>query len=135
MSAITKLVVLKVTPMGAVRSNGKKSQYHTKNGQRVKKYVNYKKKLAWLLRQQKVDNIPNTLEFLTFYMPIPNNNNKKYLDRVGKLHKQKPDLDNLVKGLLDANGKEDSHIAWIKNGLKKEWCLKGEERIEFGIKE
>jgi len=134
MSATTKDFVIKVIPMGAVRSNGRKSMYHSKNGSRVSSYVSYKKTIAWELKKLKVEEIPSEIEYLRFYMPIPNTKLKKYRDRVGKLHTQKPDLDNLMKAFLDANGKEDSHIAAINGGLKKIWCLPEETRIEFGIK-
>jgi Holliday junction resolvase RusA-like endonuclease len=41
----------------------------------------------------------------------------------GKLHKQKPDLDNLLKGLLDALYREDSHVASV--WAEKRWAPNG----------
>ena len=58
--------------------------------------------------------------FLEFYMPMPKSwSKKKKLDLLNKPHQQKPDIDNLVKGVMDAIFKEDSHVHTIY--AKKIW--------------
>lgn len=58
--------------------------------------------------------------FLEFYMPMPKSwSKKKKLDFLNKPHQQKPDIDNLVKGVMDAIFKEDSHVHTIY--AKKIW--------------
>ena len=42
---------------------------------------------------------------------------------IGKPHQQRPDIDNLVKGLMDALLEEDSHIHTVY--AKKIWAEKG----------
>ena len=68
----TKTIVLDITPQGAVRSNGKNSMYHPTKGKRLKKYVQYKRDLALLMRYQGIQNLPGEIEELVFMMPIPN---------------------------------------------------------------
>jgi len=51
-----------------------------------------------------------------FHMPFPKSWSKKRREeasRLGGLHQAKPDLDNLVKGLLDALTSEDSTVGVI----------------------
>ncbi len=58
--------------------------------------------------------------FLEFYMPMPKSwSKKKKIDFLNKPHQQKPDIDNLVKGVMDAIFKEDSHVHTIY--AKKIW--------------
>lgn len=137
-----KHIVLEIEPMGAVRSQGKRSFKNPNKAKALARYVKYKEKLQWLMLSQGVRDLPNTLEYVIFKMPIPNPNRKgiskkdreKYLSRIGELHLQKPDLDNMLKGLLDANGKDDSHIACINGPFKKVWCAHEHGSICFGIK-
>lgn len=49
---------------------------------------------------------------ITFIMPIKNKKNKD-----GMPHKQRPDIDNLLKGFLDAILEEDSYI-WDVRAIK-----------------
>jgi Holliday junction resolvase RusA-like endonuclease len=48
---------------------------------------------------------------------------------VGRPHQQKPDLDNLLKALVDACYQEDKGI-WNYGELKKLWDYKGSIIIE-----
>lgn len=61
-----------------------------------------------------------------FHLPVPESysNTKKAL-LAGTLHDQKPDSDNLCKGLLDALFSEDKAVACIQ--AIKLWCVEGEE--------
>jgi Holliday junction resolvase RusA-like endonuclease len=47
---------------------------------------------------------------------------KKIMD--GKPHQQVPDIDNLLKALLDSIHKDDRHI-WHLAGMQKVWGLEG----------
>ena len=58
--------------------------------------------------------IADTLN-VVFYLPMPASwSNKKRAEMLGKPHKQKPDIDNLVKALLDAVLDDDSHVYEIR---------------------
>lgn len=58
--------------------------------------------------------------FLEFYIPMPKSwTKKKKAEYAGKIHQQKPDIDNLLKGVMDAMFKEDSHIHTVY--AKKTW--------------
>ena len=58
----------------------------------------------------------------TLSMPKSWSQKKREL-MLGKPHTQKPDIDNLVKALLDANFKEDSQIHTIQ--AHKRWGVSG----------
>ena len=52
---------------------------------------------------------------VVFYLPMPASwSNKRRTEMLGKPHKQKPDIDNLVKALLDAVLDDDSHVYEIR---------------------
>ena len=136
----TRTIELEITPQGAVRSNGKNSMYHPTKGKRLKRYVKYKKDLAFLMKVNKIANLPGEIEGLTFMMPIPNPavGSKKVkeekLSRIGKPHQMKPDFDNLIKPILDASGKDDSHV-WRCGEMKKIWTEFGKGKIIITLKE
>jgi len=62
---------------------------------------------------------------IEFYLPLPKSYSKKKREELmGQPHEQKPDIDNLVKGLLDALLKEDKGVhtiiaskSWANNGM------------------
>lgn len=63
-----------------------------------------------------------------FFMPMPKSwSKKKKAEMNGTLHQQKPDVDNLLKALLDSIFKDDAHIADIR--ATKIWSVEG--RIEI----
>ena len=63
-------------------------------------------------------------QHICFNMPMPKSwSKKKQQETVGKPHKQKPDVDNLCKALLDAVLVEDSHIYDIR--ITKYWAEEG----------
>ena len=133
-------IEIDITPQGAVRSNGKGSMYHPTKGPRLKRYVKYKKDLAFLMKINKIGNLPGEIEGLTFMMPIPNPavGSKKVreekLSRIGNPHQMKPDFDNLIKPVLDASGKDDSHV-WRCGEMKKIWTNFGNGKIIITLKE
>lgn len=57
---------------------------------------------------------------ITFYLPIPQSwSKRKKREMLGEPHRQKPDLDNLIKALGDALYGDDSCIASIQ--ARKVW--------------
>ncbi|MDE1866451.1 MAG: RusA family crossover junction endodeoxyribonuclease [Thaumarchaeota archaeon] len=67
-----------------------------------------------------------TLDIL-FYLPMPESwSIKKKLAKTGMPHDQKPDIDNLVKGFIDAFKVEDKTVHDIR--ARKYWGTEG--RIE-----
>lgn len=63
-------------------------------------------------------------DYITFILPMPDSwNQKKRNDMRDRPHQQKPDIDNLLKALLDAIHEDDSHIHSI--GGRKLWGDKG----------
>lgn len=59
---------------------------------------------------------------VTFYLEMPSSwSHRKRAEMDGKPHRSRPDLDNLVGGLMDAVLPEgDSHISML-SGLRKVW--------------
>jgi Holliday junction resolvase RusA-like endonuclease len=69
--------------------------------------------------------IPESNARIIFYLPMPDSWSKKKKEQMlGKPHQQKPDIDNLVKGILDATYKDDSTVWDIK--AAKYWGRRGE---------
>lgn len=66
---------------------------------------------------------------ITFYLPMPLSwSNKKRVREDGKPHKQRPDIDNLVKSFLDALCEDDSYVWRVE--AQKYWSVSG--AIEVG---
>jgi Holliday junction resolvase RusA-like endonuclease len=66
---------------------------------------------------------------VVFVLPMPKSwSNKKRLEMDGQPHRQRPDIDNLCKSLLDAIFSDDSHVHSMS--LRKIWGVRGEIRIE-----
>jgi Holliday junction resolvase RusA-like endonuclease len=65
-------------------------------------------------------------DHITFVIPIAKGRLKEGLE--GQPHTQRPDVDNLCKGLMDAILKEDSHIYDIR--ITKVWGLEGQIIID-----
>lgn len=65
---------------------------------------------------------------VTFYLPMPISWSKRKRKKMnGTAHQQKPDIDNLVKALLDAVLSDDSHVYSVK--AEKYWSDKPGFRI------
>ena len=61
---------------------------------------------------------------VVFCIPMPKSwSKKKRLEMDGKAHQQRPDIDNIMKGLMDSLFQEDSHIHTIY--AKKIWGARG----------
>ena len=84
----------------------------------VLRYWAYKDEL-----NEKIKDIDIELDdelYLEFYISMPKSwSKKKRIEYFNKPHKQKPDIDNLVKGVMDAIFKEDYHVHTIY--AKKIW--------------
>lgn len=62
---------------------------------------------------------------ITFVIPFPKSYSKKKKTSLdGQPHTIKPDVDNLMKSVLDAIYKDDSHI-WHIGSIKKIWGFEG----------
>lgn len=62
---------------------------------------------------------------IEFRLPMSRSwSKKKWQSLAGQYHQQKPDIDNLVKGFMDAFHTDDAHVAVIHAG--KYWCMDGE---------
>jgi Holliday junction resolvase RusA-like endonuclease len=62
---------------------------------------------------------------LEFFLPMPPSWSKKKRARMkGQPHRQKPDIDNLVKSFLDALLGDDSTV-WHLAGQEKRWSEHG----------
>jgi len=90
---------------------------------RHKRYKKYKDDLRWLWDGA----FPCEMTF-RFCLPMPNSwSEKRKRESEGKPHQSRPDLDNLVKGVLDALLDEDS-LVW-RFSAEKIWGYEG--RIEI----
>tara|TARA_R110000824_G_C15163962_1_gene672175 strand:+ start:703 stop:1083 length:381 start_codon:yes stop_codon:yes gene_type:complete len=75
----------------------------------VLKYWEYKDKIRTWAWDNKF-NLGNEI-CVIFYIPMPKSwSKKKKIEMLGQNHQQRPDIDNLLKGLMDALLEEDSHI-------------------------
>lgn len=62
---------------------------------------------------------------VTFFIPMPQGwSQKKKKEMIGSPHRQKPDLDNLVKAINDALCPDDDAGIW-ETYAKKVWDIKG----------
>lgn len=126
-------LILDIEPMGYVRT----TQTQKWVDKRYKKYQNWKDtiRLLWLSEILKAGYKTDTLKFsiidsITFYVTVPVGEKLKgkkleeRLERVGKPHQMKPDIDNMVKAFMDAVMKEDSHVHTI-GMTKKIWGIHG----------
>ena len=89
----------------------------------IERYYEYKDKLKEAARKAKY--APSDRLDIMFSIRMPNSwSNKKKQEMLNKPHKQRPDIDNLLKGFMDILLEEDSHI-WHVNATKY-WGLDNE---------
>lgn len=104
-AAITRRVYLPVTPLGKPRM--------TQRDKWAKRpaVVRYRDYCDAVRKHWPEIPFPAAGASLAFHLPMPRSwSKKKRLEMIGKGHQQKPDIDNLVKALLDALHIEDKHI-------------------------
>ena len=76
----------------------------------VKKYRDY----SDVLKLHAIHFQKSSSLFIRFEMPMPNSwSKKKKMKMHQKPHQQKPDIDNLVKAVLDSLFHDDSHVFYI----------------------
>lgn len=112
---------------------GRYGTYTPKKTQEYEEYV----KMCWFAKYGGVQPSEQSLEVnIVFYLPIPKSVNKKQRAEMldGKIkHTKKPDIDNLIKSVLDAlNGiaySDDSKI--IKVAAEKQYSEKPRTEIQI----
>jgi Holliday junction resolvase RusA-like endonuclease len=110
--------ILPITPMGAPRQTRADKW---KERPVVLRYRAYK---DWLNAELPNYVLPSVLK-IEFHLPLSQSwSVKKKAAHYGQYHQQKPDIDNLVKGFMDAFHTDDAHVAVIHAG--KYWCQEGE---------
>ena len=81
----------------------------------------------------KLKELPEDLD-IVFYLPMPNTwSIKKKKEMAGQPHKQKPDIDNLLKAILDAMLDDDSGIWKVK--AEKRWARSGQIVFKSGAQD
>jgi Holliday junction resolvase RusA-like endonuclease len=104
---------LNITPMAAPRMTQKTYWKH-------KNYFKYKDDLRKVMGVYELGLSLN----IVFYIPMPKSwSKKKRAEMVGTYHDQKPDIDNLAKGFMDAFGSDDKHVAVLH--AEKFWAEEG----------
>lgn len=108
-----------VTPMGKPRMT-RRDKWAERDV--VMRYRAYKDELKYQARETKYT-LGDTLG-ITFFLPMPESwSQVKRVEMLGKPHQQKPDIDNLVKGFMDAFLVEDSGVWNLK--AQKLWAING----------
>lgn len=91
----------------------------------VTKYWAFKHELVLLTKN--IDIAPDDILGVAFVIQMPKSwSKKKKAEYDGQPHKQKPDLDNLIKSVMDCLFKEDSHIWKFSPSPYKIWGTKGQ---------
>lgn len=74
--------------------------------------------------------LPESGAKITFQMPMPKTwSKKKRAEMLGQPHRQRPDVDNMLKALQDAVHEEDSHIWNVE--ITKLWSNNGSIDITY----
>lgn len=88
----------------------------------VVKYWSYKDEIRASLKEKGYT--PEETLHIEFHVPLPKSySKKKKMELAGQPHRKRPDLDNFIKGWLDAVMEEDSVVHTIQ--AKKIWSLEG----------
>lgn len=124
---------LRVDPMGKPRLN-RSDSWKNKDGTFKRKCVNdwydFKDKLKEEVLKDGVDLTGYTHLDITWFIKMPKSwSKKKKEEMTGKLHDQKPDIDNLEKAFLDSVLKEDKKIAAVNK--MKLWSTRGGISFKF----
>lgn len=102
--------------------------------QRLEKYNKYKIDLLALCKVKRFV-LPSQGLCIKFFIPMPKTWRKWQRELMnGKLHRNKPDIDNLLKAFFDGLIAEDKFVGHI-GGLAKIWTDKPSGRIELETKE
>ena len=132
----TQRHVLLITPQTHVRATQgdrilfripeeRRSPASTKRVKRLIKYNDYKVSLLALAKQQRFK-MPDEGAIIRFFIPMPRTWRKKQREvNEGKLHRQKPDIDNLLKAFLDSLFTEDKTVSHL--GEVSKYWVSGEQ--------
>ena len=102
------------------RLNSKNPNYEQRSC--VTRYFAYKTELQWLCKKHKYK-LGEKLN-IVFFIAMPKSwSEKKRKEHDQTFHKQKPDLDNLIKSVADSLTTEDSFVCSIK--AEKRWGYQG----------
>lgn len=128
---VTEEIILPVVPIPKPRQT-RRDVFNPSN--RVIAYRSFADKLR--MHAQKVGYIPGFQLSLTFVIPMPESwSEKKKCLHDGEPHRQRPDLDNLIKAFKDALYKKvkgsdmDDCQVWYYGSMKKVWGRTGEIRV------
>lgn len=111
------MIELNIDPMPKPRLT-----YKGKWTDRAKKYYEWCNELKWLAKEQKLS-LGMDIR-VDFHLPMPKSWSKKKKAKMNETrHEQKPDLDNIFKGFVDALLEEDSSVWHIHTA--KFWGYKG----------
>jgi len=123
------MIELLITPIGKPRMTRSDKW---KKRPCVVRYWEYKNSLIWLLKQQGIHDFPDNIGALEFVLPMPDSWSAKKKELMnGTPHQQKPDLDNILKGILDAVKRDDKTFYTVSGPLRKTWGYQG--RIIIGL--
>ena len=143
--SVTKHYVFLITPQTHVRATqgdrilfripeAKRRPEGTKRVNRLIKYNDYKFSLLALAKQQRFV-LPDSGSIIRFFLPMPKSwRNPEREANVNRLHRKKPDLDNLLKAFLDSLFVEDKTISHIGE-VSKYWVDSDQGWIEVITKE
>ncbi len=121
------MTMLSVTPMGAVRQT-KRDKW--KKRPVVERYHKFRDDLRFACKSDNFE-LEDTFE-IVFYIPMPKSwSKKKMIKMYDTPHNQKPDIDNLVKAVMDALMTDDKQVWKIK--AEKRWSDSGAIMINNGV--
>lgn len=141
----TKHFTFLITPQTHVRATqgdrilfripeSRRSEAGTKRVNRLIKYNDYKISLLALAKQQRFV-LPDSGSTIRFFLPMPKSwRNPEREVNVNRLHRKKPDLDNLLKAFLDSLFVEDKTISHIGE-VSKYWVDSEQGWIEVLTKD
>ena len=119
--AILPYITLNIVPVAKPRMTQSDKWKKRPATEKYWKYKDDLKMLCFLCRWQPKEDLD-----IKFILPMPktwSEKKKKKMD--GQPHKQRPDLDNLIKAFKDALLIEDSHIHTYQN-MQKVWGREGQ---------
>jgi len=131
-----RFLLLDIVPMGAVRmtksDTWKLNPNHVDERKRqrpaVTRYFDFKNKVSHSCNQFNFQ-IEGCLE-IVFFLPMPESWSEKKKQKFnGFPHKKRPDVDNMLKGFMDALRAEDADIWNVKT--EKRYAYKGSILIYF----
>lgn len=143
--AAVKRYVFKITPQTHVRATqgdallfripeSKRWPASTKRVNRLIKYNEYKFDLLGLAKKQKFV-LPDSGAIIRFFLPMPKSWRKPEIEaNRNRLHRKKPDLDNLLKAFLDSLFVEDKTISHLGE-VSKYWVESEKGWIEVLVKD